>query len=125
VSIRVFLRQDERVDLLAHRDLVGGIDRLANRELLGRDDALRLVADVDEHLVLVDAHDGAVHDLPLVDLGEGRLVVGDQLAVGACDPDAFFGFRLFRGDIARHRQEPRSIATRAFRPSWRDRTLRR
>ena len=84
----VLLREHERVDLVAERDLVGRVDRAADRELGDRDDALRLVADVDEHLVLVDAHDGAVHDLPLVDLGEGRLVVGDQLAVRALDPDA-------------------------------------
>ena len=84
----VLLREHERVDLVAERDLVGGVDRAADRELGDRDDALRLVADVDEHLVLVDAHDRAVHDLALVDLGEGRLVVGDQLAVGSFDPDA-------------------------------------
>ena len=35
-----------------------------------RDDALRLVADVDEHLVLVDADDGAVHDLALSIVGK-------------------------------------------------------
>ncbi len=83
----VLLREDERVDLVAERDLVGGVHRPADRELGDRDDAFRLVADVDEDLVLVDPHDRAVHDLPLVDLGEGRLVVGDQLAVGAVDPD--------------------------------------
>ena len=86
----VLLREHERVDLVAERDLVGRVDRAADRELGDRDDALRLVADVDEDLVLVDAHDGAVHDLALVDLGEGRLVVGDQFAVGSFDPDAGF-----------------------------------
>src|SRR5204863_6264165 len=53
-----------------------------------RDDPFGLVTDIDEHLVLVHAHDGAVHDLPLVDLGEGGLVIGNQLSVGAFDPDA-------------------------------------
>ncbi len=84
----VLLREHERVDLVAERDLVGRVDRAPDRQLGDRDDALRLVADVDEHLVLVDADDGAVDDLSLVDLGEGRLVVGNQLAVGAFDPDA-------------------------------------
>ena len=66
----VLLREHERVDLVAERDLVGGVDRAADRQLGDRDDALRLVADVDENLVLVDAHDRAVHDLALVDLGK-------------------------------------------------------
>ena len=75
----VLLREDERVDLLADRDLVGRIHRPTDRQLGDRDDALGLVADVDEDLVLVDAHDRAVHDLALVDLREGSVVVGDQL----------------------------------------------
>ena len=53
-------------------DLVGRIDRAPDRELRDRDDALRLVADVDEDLVLVHADDLAVHDLALVDRREGR-----------------------------------------------------
>ena len=89
-ALGVLLGEDERVDLVAERNLVGRVDRAADRELRDGDDPLRLVADVDEHLVLVDAHDGAVHDLSLVDLGEGRLVIGDQRAVGAGDPNARF-----------------------------------
>ena len=86
----VLLREHERVDLVAHRHLVGRVDRPANRELGDGNDALGLVADVDEHLVLVDPDHGAVNDLPLVDLGEGRVVIGDQFAVRAFDPDAGF-----------------------------------
>ena len=84
----VLLREHQRVDLVAERDLVGRVDRPADRELGDRDDPFRLVADVDEHLVLVHADDGAVHNLPLVDLGEGRVVVRNQLAVRSFDPDA-------------------------------------
>src|SRR5262249_55423291 len=64
--------------------------RPPDRKLRDGNDALGLVADVDEHFVLVDANDGAVHDLALLDRGEGRLVVGDELAalrIGR--PDAF------------------------------------
>ena len=57
------------------------VDGLADRQLVGRDDALGLVADVDEHLVLVDAHDVPGDDLALLDLAEGRVVVRDDLAV--------------------------------------------
>ena len=77
----VLLGEDERVDLLAERDLVGGIDRAADRELVRGDDALRLVADVDQDLVLVDAHDLAADDVALVEGLDRRVVVGDELAV--------------------------------------------
>src|SRR5581483_4065839 len=66
-ALGVLLREDERRDLVADRDLVGGIDRAPDRELRDGDDSLRLVADVDEHLVLVHADDSAVHDLSLLD----------------------------------------------------------
>src|SRR4051795_11978358 len=51
----VLLGEDERVDPLAKRDLLGRVDGPADRKLVGGDDALALVADVDEDLVLVDA----------------------------------------------------------------------
>src|SRR6185437_12114980 len=90
----VLLRHHERVDLVADRHLVGRVHRAADRELGNRDDPFRLVTDIDEHLVLVHAHYGAVNHLSLVDRGEGRLIVGDQLAVWACGPDAVAGDRL-------------------------------
>ena len=80
------------------------IDRAANRQLGDRDDALRLVADVDEHLVLVHADDGAVDDLPLLDGGEGRLVVGDELAaLGIGRPNAFLEPRIVDGLVGHTR----------------------
>src|SRR5712691_3948727 len=87
----VLLRQHECVDLVADRDLVARVDRAADRELGNRNDALGLVADVDQHLVLVDAHDLAVDDLALVDRWEGGLVVWDQLAVWTGNPNAVAG----------------------------------
>ena len=71
-----------------------GLTERRIEQLGDRDDALGLVADVDEHLVLVDADDRAVHDLALVDRREGRLVVGDQLPVGTCGPDPVFEARV-------------------------------
>ena len=59
----------------------GGVDRLADRQLVGRDDALGLVADVDEDLVLVDPDDLARDDVALLEEDEGRVVVGDHLPV--------------------------------------------
>src|SRR6476659_1127365 len=87
-ALGVLLRQHERVDLVAQGYLVGRVDRAADRQLGDRDDALRLVADVHENLVLVHAHDGAVDDFALVDFREGGLVVRDELPVRTLDPDA-------------------------------------
>ena len=101
-SFGVLLRQHERCDVVAERDLVLGVDRAPDRQLGHRDHALRLVADVHEHLVLVDADDGAVHHLPLFDRGEGRLVIGDELAaLGVSCPDAFLEPRVVDG-LVRH-----------------------
>ena len=63
------------------RDLVERVGRLTNRQLVGEDDPLRLVADVDKHFVLVDADDFARHNVALVEWDEGCVVVGDNLPV--------------------------------------------
>src|SRR5581483_11489429 len=80
-ALGVLLGEHERVDLVPDPDLVRRVDRAPDRELGDGDDALGLVADVDQDLVLVDPHDLAVDDLPLVDRGEGGVVVRDGLAV--------------------------------------------
>ena len=80
-AVLILLGHDDRIDLLAEVNLVVGVDRLANRELVRGDDALGLVADVDQNLVLVDADHVARHDLALLDRPERGLVVGDDLAV--------------------------------------------
>ena len=114
-ALGVLLREDERVDLLTDRDLVGRIHRPPNCQLGNGDDAFGLVADVDEHLVLVHAHDRSVHDLALVDLREGSVVVGDELPIGACRPDPFFGGSGLFGDVVRHRSAEYSQMQRNFR----------
>jgi len=80
-AVGVFLGQDEGVDLLALLNLVGRIDRLADRELVGGNDPLRLVADVDQDLVLIDPHDLALDDVALLEGDHRRRVVGHDLAV--------------------------------------------
>src|SRR5205823_14914370 len=84
------------VDLVPDRNLVGRVHGAPDRELGDRDHTLRLVADVDEHLVLVDPDDLSVHDLALVDRRKSGLVVRDQLAVRTRDPDAVAGDSLLR-----------------------------
>ena len=77
----VLLGQHQGVDPLAERDLLGRIHRAADRELVDRDDALRLVADVDQDLVLVDPHDLPADDVALLERLQRRVVVGDELPV--------------------------------------------
>ena len=80
-AVLVLLGEDQRVDLLAQLDLVVRVDRLADRQLAERDDPLALVADVDQDLVLVDLDDLARNDVALLEGDDGRVVVGDDLAV--------------------------------------------
>src|SRR5215211_4673737 len=80
-AVLVLLGEDEGVDLLAQLDLLRGVDRLADRELVVGGDPLALVSDVDEDLVLVDAHDGAGDDIALLEGNDGRVVVGKDLTV--------------------------------------------
>src|SRR5206468_9698511 len=61
-AVLVLLGEDQRVHLLAELDLVVRVDRLADGKLVGGDDPLALVADVDEDLVVVDAYDAAAAD---------------------------------------------------------------
>ena len=64
-AVLVLLGEDQRVDLFAEGNLVARIDRLTDRELVGGNDAFRLVADVDQDLVVVDAYDVAGDDIAL------------------------------------------------------------
>ena len=64
----VLLLEDERLDLVAEGDDLAGVDVVADRQLAGRDDALGLVADVEQDLVPVDLDDGALDDLAVLDL---------------------------------------------------------
>src|SRR5206468_3934942 len=91
-AVLVLLGEDQRVDLLAELDLVVRVDRLADGKLVGGDDPLALVADVDEDFVVVDADDLAGDDVAFVEVAEGGVVVGNDLpvdleqeAVGALD----------------------------------------
>src|SRR3954471_6840829 len=80
-AVLVLLGEDQRVDLLAQLDLVVRVDRLADGKLVGGDDPLALVADVDEDLVVVDPDDLAGDDIAFVEVAEGGVVVGDDLPV--------------------------------------------
>ena len=107
-AVLVLLLEDEGLELLAEIDDLVGVDVVADRELARRDDALGLVADVEQHLVAVDLDDLAGHDVAVVELddrgvnriGEGlrpEVVENDGSAVGrglGCCYRAFGAGRL-------------------------------
>ena len=70
----VLLLEDEGLDGVAQRHDLVRIDVVADRQLPGRDDALGLVADVEQDLVTVDLDDGALDDLAVLDLDHGGRV---------------------------------------------------
>jgi hypothetical protein len=60
---------------------------VADRELLGGDDAFGLVADVEQDLIVVDANDAAGDDVAIIEVLEGGLdglcqLVGGEIALG-------------------------------------------
>ena len=57
------------------------VDRLADRKLVGRNDAFALVADVDKDFVVIDAYDLAGDNIAFSKVGERCFVVGNDLAV--------------------------------------------
>ncbi len=90
-TLLVLLGEHEGFDLLAERDDLVRVDVVADAQLASRDDTFALVADVEQHLVLVDLDDGAVDELAVLDfdhravdgIGEGHAeIVDDDLAGG-------------------------------------------
>ena len=92
-AVLVLLREDERLEALAERDDLVGVDVVADRQLLRGDDALGLVTDVEEHLVGVDLHDFAGDDVAVVegdDRGVDRVLEGHPAEVVGDDGGLLF-----------------------------------
>ena len=103
----VLLGEDEGLDGLAERDDLGRVDVVADGQLASGDDTFALVADVEQHLVLVDLDDGAVDELAVVDGDHGAVdrvgerhaeIVGDDLA-GGVDALVVEGSHLVHGRL--------------------------
>ena len=69
-TVLVFLLENESLDLVAKVDDLGRIGILADGELANGDNALALESDVDEHLVVLNLHHGAVDEIALVEVGQ-------------------------------------------------------
>ena len=76
-AVLVLLLEDEGLDLVADRDDLGGIDVVLDGQLARGDDALGLVADVEQDLVAVDLDDRALDDVAVVEVLD-RLVDGRE-----------------------------------------------
>ena len=87
-AVLVLLLEDERLELLVERDDFVRVDVVADRELARRDDALGLVADVEQHFVAVDLDDLAGDDVAVVELDDGGVDrVGERLAAEVVEDD--------------------------------------
>ena len=71
VAVLVLLLEHQGLDLLAEGDDLAGVHHVADGQLPGGDDPLRLVADVQQHLVAVNLHHLAGHDLAVFHLDHG------------------------------------------------------
>src|SRR5712692_7118121 len=88
-ALLVLLLEDQGLDAVADRHDPGGVDVLLDRQLVGGDDPLRLEADVDQDLVLVDLDDGAGDEVPLVERLDGG--VDGRHELGMRDADVVVG----------------------------------
>src|SRR5262249_54280034 len=87
-AVLVLLGEDERLELLVEGDDLARVDVVSDRQLPRRDDALGLVADVEQHLVAVDLLDLAGDDAAVVELEDGRVDrVGERLPAEIVEDD--------------------------------------
>ena len=122
-SLSSFWRTSASIFSPSAHDL-GRVDVVADRQLAGRDDALGLVADVEQDFVLVDLHHDAFDDLAVLDVdhravdrvGEGHAaeVVFDDLAGGVLTllvDRAPGGVEAEWRELRRHRRHRRRART--------------
>src|SRR4029077_1986589 len=101
----VLLLEDQGLDLVADLDDLVRVDVVLDRQLTRGDDALGLVADVEQDLVPVDLHDGALDDVAIVEVLDGLVDCGEEVFLGADVVDGHLGRVDLRevGGAARHR----------------------
>ena len=78
-ALLVLLLQDQGLDLVADLHDLGGVDVVLDRQLAGGDDALGLVADVEQDLVPVDLDDDALDDVAVVEVLDGLVDRGEEV----------------------------------------------
>lgn len=75
----VFLLEDEGFDLVANGNNIVRVHIVLDGELAREDNALSLVADVEEDLIVVDLDDSALDDVAIVEVLDGCVDGGKQI----------------------------------------------
>jgi hypothetical protein len=78
-TLLVLLLEDEGLDRVADLDDLVGVDVVLDAQLARGDDALGLVADVEQDLVAVDLDDGAFDDVAVVEVLDGLVDGGEEV----------------------------------------------
>ena len=89
----VLLLEDQGLDVVADGDDLGGVDVVLDRQLARGDDALGLVADVEQDLVPIDLDDGAFDNVAVVEVLDGLVDRGEEGFLGADVVDGDLGWR--------------------------------
>ena len=74
----VLLLEDEGLDVITNGDDVSRIDVMLDRQLARGDDTLGFVADVEQDLVPIDLHDGALDNVAIVEVLDGGVDRGEE-----------------------------------------------
>ena len=92
----VLLLENEGLDRVADLDDLVGVDVVLDGEFARGDDALGLVADVEEHLVAVDLHDGAFDEVAVVEELQGLSTAARK---SSADPMSLMATCLVAGAV--------------------------
>ena len=90
----VLLGEDQRLDLIADVDDLAGVDVVLDGEFAGRNDAFGLVTDVKQNLVAVDLDDRPLNDVAIVEVLDRGIDGGEKILGRADVVDGY----LRRGD---------------------------
>jgi len=98
----VLLLENEGLDMIADLNDLGRVDIVLDREFTRGDDALGLVADVEQDLVSIDLDDRALDDVAVVEVLDGLVDRGEEGLLGTDVVDRYL--RGVRGGLgaARH-----------------------
>ena len=87
----VFLGDDKSLDSVADLDDFVRINVLLDGKLTGGNDALGLVADVEQHLVVIDLDDGTFDQITIIEVLDGGIDCLDEVLFGADVVDGDLG----------------------------------
>src|SRR5580700_1620021 len=89
----VLLLQDKGFDVLAGLDHVVRVDIVLDGQFPGRDDALGLVADIEQNLIPIDFDDGSFNDVAVIEILDGLVDGGEEGLLGTNIVDRYLGGR--------------------------------